>query len=107
MANHEIEDEQITASSSIDPHFPFHARLNNTDNFWRPNYEDQEPWIQVGFLNQIVKIFEIMTRGYSNMNNIEKFTVSYSNDGLRFAQYKENGIEKVQIYSKKKITNSR
>ncbi len=96
MESTEIRDNQISTSSNYDVDIrDIFARLNHPNQYWTPANSDYDnPWLTVDF-RSIVTVDGIATQGGGLTSRTKTFTVSYSNDGITFDVYKENGVEKV------------
>ena len=93
------------ASSSIHTmsfNSPF-VRMNEP-NCWAANYHDNDPWIEVDFLAP-TKVCSIDSLGRENKNQyVKTFTVSFSNDGLNYQFYEEDGHRKVMLPSEAEVS---
>lgn len=103
MENGEILDSQITASSQWDVnHGPANARLNfkatgRRTGAWSSRRNDLNQWLQVDFENQAT-ITQISTQGRGSCRCsqwVTSYAISYSNDGIFFQAYQQNGQIKV------------
>ncbi|XP_028410605.1 von Willebrand factor-like [Dendronephthya gigantea] len=98
MENGEILDSQITASSEYaSNHGADNARLNlrrpGHANAWVPRVASGS-WIQVDFERQAT-ISEVLTQGRGDHPQwVKAYTLSYSNNGLDFHPYRQNGLVK-------------
>ena len=112
MANNEIGDDQITASSQWPPlafqwrdgHYyfgPRNGRLNFTSTStrtgaWSSEKNDHNQWLQVDFLRPTI-IIGISTQGRHDVNqHVKNYTISYGDDGKNFYSYLAGGILKVR-----------
>lgn len=101
MENYNISDSSIQASS-MDGQLgkASNGRLNKSPidgeyGGWIAADADQNPWFQVEFGNW-TKVTGISTQGRSDKGEwVTKYRVSYSYDGLLFAEYKEGPEAKV------------
>nr|XP_033801541.1 coagulation factor VIII isoform X2 [Geotrypetes seraphini] len=103
MENKHIQNHQITASSYIDKMFtswePSLARINlqGRINAWRPKVSSNKQWLQVNFLKRM-KVTGIITQGakalFTSMY-IKEFTLSISQDGVKWMPLLQNGQQKV------------
>ncbi|XP_028412252.1 uncharacterized protein LOC114535069 [Dendronephthya gigantea] len=104
MANHEILDSQITASSvygnDITAHRASLARINLTQvigthyGAWA-QHADQNPWLQVDFLVKRI-ICAVLTQGrQDSFQFVKTYIMHESSDGLNFVEYKDRGAGKV------------
>ena len=102
MANRQIQDYQITASSEYGPNLVApNGRLNSTkiigvrNGCWIPSDSDTNPWFQVD-LKENATLSEIDTQGRQDYSEwVKNYTVSYSNDGMNFKFYHHDGQAKV------------
>ena len=99
-----IKDSQITASSE---HSQTVAAKNGRLNFqgqvgrkaaWAARSNDDQQWLQVDLQHQ-VHLTGISSQGRSDCCDqwVESYTVSYSNNGPYFIDFKQNGDIKVWI----------
>ena len=98
MANGDIPDENIKASSSHS-NFPAHMARLNAANTWTGFYED-EPWIQadVGYQTYLSRV---VTQGGGRNDWVTSFKVStfvMSIDDLEIFVADESGSALVSIY---------
>ena len=100
-----IKDSQITASSEYNQGYAAeNARLNFQDQFgrkaaWAAKRNDDQQWLQVDLQHQ-VHLTGISSQGRINCTCnqwVKSYTVSYSNDGTYFIDFKQNGDIKVWI----------
>ena len=94
MENRAIPDAQITASSEWNSqHGASNGRLNfqaggGRTGAWSAKSNDLNQWLQVD-LGHVTEVTGIKTQGRSDNNQwVTSYTVSYSNDGIHFAAYK-------------------
>ena len=102
MENHNISDDQITASSRL--HFKNSAtngRLNfkpydNTvGGAWSSQTNDLNQWLRVDFQRSTI-ITRISTQGrYDRDQFVKNYKISFGDDGKQFHVYKVNKIVKV------------
>ena len=102
MADNEILDSQITASSVFSSVVkPSFGRLNLTKNKnrkggWSAGQHDTNPWLQVDFL-VLTTVTKISTQGRQDLRWWTKtYKISYSFDGASFEFYKKDGQIKVR-----------
>lgn len=90
MANGDISDSQISASSVSKSSFPWKGRLNNgQDGYWGALWNDTDPWIQVDLLN-LTTVTGIITQGY-----VAHLQIQYGDSGDKLAYISENDKPKV------------
>ena len=101
MESSEIPDDRISASSEWDPnHGPSNARLNfqpagGKTGAWSAKTNDVNQWLQVDF-GDTKKVTAILTQGRAEHDQwVKTYTVSYSQDGIEFIDYTQNGQKKV------------
>ncbi len=90
MQSQIITDDQITSSSSLDdttlPHF---ARLLN-DKHWTPHPEDDAPWLQISFDEQMI-LSGLVVEGIKSLELgwiwLDEFYLMYSNDLIQWTPY--------------------
>ena len=92
MENGAILDEQITASSqSNSNHAPFHGRLHFQKS-WVAGTRDRHQWLQVDLDSQYTKVTRVATQGGNDaIYWVTKYKLTYSDDGVNFQYYKEQG----------------
>ena len=102
MENGEILDGQITASSEFNANYgPANGRINfkaggGRTGAWSSGLNDLSQWLQVDFELQAT-VTEIMIQGRSDSNQwVKSYAVTYSNGGVFYDAYQENGIIKVK-----------
>ena len=101
MQNGNIPDNQITASSE---HTSAHRAANGRLNFragggrtgsWSSQNSNRNQWLQVDFRRPTI-ITGISTQGRQDYNQfVKSYTISFSDDGKTFINYKPAGILKV------------
>lgn len=92
MEDDRVYNSQITASSTINKYYaPSKARLNlRGHGGWTAAKRDRKQWLQVD-LGIATRVKRIAIQGRYNANYwTTSFTVSYSNNGVRFYPYMEN-----------------
>ena len=101
MESRKIPDDHISASSEWDPnHGPSNARLNfqpagGKTGAWSAKTNDVNQWLQVDF-GDTKKVTAILTQGRAEHDQwVKTYTVSYSQDGIEFIDYTQNGQKKV------------
>lgn len=98
MENYKIRDTQISASSQWNTyHGPANGRLNflgvgeQISGSWSASVNDVSQWLQVDFLHNAT-VTEIGTQGrHDKYQYVASYRVSYSNDGVNFQFYQQNG----------------
>ena len=99
MESGTITDEQITFSSR--KHNNEHkiiVRLHQTGKTWIAKKEDSNPWLQLDLRAQNTEVTRVATQG-SQKKWVKKYKLQYSNYGVRFQNYTEQGqtISKVKL----------
>ena len=99
MESGAITDEQISFSS--EKHNNEHkeiVRLHQTGKTWIANREDSNPWLQLDLRAQNTEVTRVATQG-SQKKWVKKYKLQYSNYGVRFQNYTEQGqtISKVKL----------
>ena len=101
MENHNISDDQITASSEWhDINRAAHGRLNfipdRKGGAWSSRPNDLNQWLQVDFQRCTI-ITGISTQGrYEQSQYVKRYTISFGDDKKQFHVYKVNEIVKVR-----------
>ena len=76
---------------------PARARLNLQGSSkgygaWCSKTNDGKQWLQIDF-GELVQVTKVATQGQQDGNHwVTKFTLSYSMDGIHWAEYKENSV---------------
>ena len=99
MENKNIPDAQITASSEYNNSTrAFYGRLNleaegGNAGAWSARYDDYNQWLQVDLGNK-TQVTGIKTQGqeHDTCQWVKSYTISYSNDGIKFTAYKQNVV---------------
>ena len=93
-----IPDAQITASSIWDSdHEAFQGRLNfqgipTKSGSWSAGRNDLRQWLEVFLGGPPFTVTGIATQGRSDQDQwVTMYRLMFSDDGLRFQRYKENG----------------
>lgn len=94
-----MPDGAFSASSSYDAnHGPARSRLNlHSDNkgrkgAWSSKTNDGKQWLQIDF-GELVHVTKVATQGRQDADQwVTKYTLSYSVDGIHWAEYKENSV---------------
>ena len=94
MQNGMIEDDSITASSSLNPDSaPFYARLDRAGGAWCSAPTDKTPFIQIE-LEEEKSIRAIKTQGsLREMRWAQKFKIKYLNQWQWTTYVKDDGTE--------------
>ncbi|KAK3700595.1 hypothetical protein QZH41_001586 [Actinostola sp. cb2023] len=105
-----LGDWMMSSSSQWDSnHGPTNAKLDfmggrGKTGGWSARHNNAQQWIKVDF-DREMKITRISTRGRHDHNQwVKSFTLEYSQNGLSFLPYKENGIVKVFQANKDRTT---
>lgn len=93
MESRAISDEQITASLYTNAdHAPYRARLHNQERAGAWTTPNGQHWLQVDLRDDSIRITRVATQGrYSYDQWVTKYRLQYSDDGLNFRYYKEQG----------------
>ena len=101
MENHDISDDQITASSQwLDINRAAHGRLNfipdSIGGAWSSKLNYLNQWLQVDFQRCTI-ITGISTQGRSDhIQYVKRYTISFGDDEKQFFAYKVNENVKVR-----------
>ena len=108
MENGAISDGQISASSQLDSsHAVTQARLHfkataGKAGSWSARSNDVNQWLQIDLGNWHTNVARVATQGrnYSPLW-VTKYKLQYSNNGVNFQDYKEQGqtAAKVKVFS--------
>ena len=98
MENSAITDAQVTASSILDAyHAAFLGRLNRKESGlyiggWASASCDIHQWLQVDLGSYYIKVTRVATQGSNNENQwVTMYTLQYSDDGVDYPYYVEEG----------------
>ncbi|KAL9978603.1 hypothetical protein ACROYT_G016139 [Oculina patagonica] len=98
LENGQVPDGAFSASSSYNAKYgPARARLNiHSDSkgygAWASKTDDDKQWLQIDF-GELVQVTKVATQGRQNSDAwVTKYTLSYSVDGMHWAEYKENSL---------------
>ena len=100
MESGAITDEQITSSSQKHKDNAKIVRLHHTGTTWIADKKDINPWLQVDLRAQNTKVTRVATQGsHQKKKRVKKYKLQYSNYGVRFQNYTEQGqtISKVKV----------
>ncbi|CAH3137194.1 unnamed protein product [Pocillopora meandrina] len=91
MENDVITDEQISFSSQEENDAKI-VRLHHTGTTWVADRKDSNPWLQLDLRAQNTEVTRVATQGSHQHNKwVKKYKLQYSNYGVRFQNYKEQG----------------
>ena len=100
MESGAITDEQISFSSQKRDNAKI-VRLHRTGKTWEAaKKDDSHCWLQLDLRAQNTKVTRVATQGSNHSNKwVKKYKLQYSNFGVRFKDYKEQGqtISKVKL----------
>ena len=104
-----IKDAQIQASSEWDRN---HAAIQGRLNFqksgikqgaWSARKNDNNQWLQIDLQAPYTKVTAVASQGRNQVNQwVTKYKLQYSNDGVTFQYYREQGqtVDKVRCDDK-------
>ncbi|XP_006970096.1 lactadherin isoform X2 [Peromyscus maniculatus bairdii] len=106
LKNNSIPDSQITASSTYRtwnvPAFGWYPHFGRLDkqgkiNAWTAQSNNDKQWLQVdlGTEKEVTGIITQGARDFGNFQYVASYKVAYSNDGVQWTVYEEQGISKV------------
>ena len=109
MESGAISDAQISASSewSTD-NAAIYGRLYFRDNgniagAWSARTKDANQWLQIDLIGQDSIVTRVATQGRDSVDQwVSEYTLQYSNDSLKFQDYKEDGENATKV---KHLTN--
>jgi hypothetical protein len=104
MEDLKIKDDQITASSVLDPHKPYYARLNLISFFddvkrsaWCSDDDDKEPYLTID-LKAEKTISGVALQGASVFESfVTSYKLCYSHSGRKYDCVKENLTGEVRV----------
>ena len=87
-----ISDGQISASSQLDANHEASQGRLNLKGSWSAYANDAKQWLQIDLGSNRVTVTRVATQG-SNFQSqwVINYTLKYSDDGLNFQLYKEQG----------------
>lgn len=98
VENGHVPDGAFSASSSAHAKYsPARSRLNiHSDSkgygSWAAKTNDGKQWLQIDF-GELVQVTKVATQGRQDADQwVTKYTLSYSLDGMHWAEYKENSV---------------
>lgn len=94
MEDGRITNDQLSASSVYGKNYlpAWKGRLNYPSKGWAPKYLNAGQWIQIRFDREHT-IFAIATQGAKGISQwVKTYTVKYSNDGVKFADYNNSQV---------------
>ena len=93
-----IKNAQITASSEYDlNHAAIQGRLNFKKSLikrgaWSARNNDKNQWLQIDLRAPYTKVTAVASQGRNQVNQwVTKYKLQYSNDGVTFRYYREEG----------------
>ena len=106
MESGEIPDGQISASSEFDIYLvASRGRLHNQvegdfQGSWAVASLDLNQWLQIDLGSQSLKVTAVATQGRhaSTWQWVTKYRLQYSNDGVSFEYYKEQGQVAAKVH---------
>ena len=97
-----ISDAQISASSEYNANYAAkQGRLHflavpGIAGSWSAKTNNVNQWLQIDLGNQHTKVTRVATQGRNDYSQwVTKYKLQYSDDGLNFQYYQENGAIKV------------
>nr|XP_058963395.1 lactadherin-like [Pocillopora verrucosa] len=105
MENGKILDGQISASSEHSSSLAaIHGRLHyqgpqGNDGAWAASTNDFHQWLQIDLGSQFFKVKGVATQSRQNvMQYVTKYKLQYSNNGLNFKFYREEGSYENKLF---------
>ena len=107
-----IKDAQTQASSEWDRnHAAIQARLNFQksgikEGAWSARENDKNQWLQIDLQASYTKVTAVASQGRNQVNQwVTKYKLQYSNDGVTFRYYREEGqtVDKVRCDDKQLV----
>ncbi|KAF7466945.1 lactadherin isoform X1 [Marmota monax] len=109
LKDNTIPDKQITASSSFKTWglrafgwYPFYGRLDRQGKFnaWTAQTNDASEWLQVdlGSQKEVTGIITQGARDFGHIQYVAAYKVAYSNDGVNWTEYKEQGAADSKVF---------
>ncbi|XP_044171679.1 uncharacterized protein LOC114977630 isoform X7 [Acropora millepora] len=113
MESRTIKNAQITASSQWDQN---HAAIQGRLNFqtsgikqgaWSARFNDKNQWLQIDLQAVYTKVTAVASQGRHQSNQwVTKYTLQFSNDGIFFQNYREEGKTVDEEFTANKDANS-
>ena len=107
MENGAISDGQISASSQLDSsHAVTQARLHfkatvGQAGSWSARNNDVNQWLQIDLGSRHTDVTRVATQGRNDsLQWVTKYNLQYSNDGVNFHYYKEQGQNAAKVKDK-------
>ena len=104
MESGAIADEQISASSEFDPSYSAkYGRLHlkgkpGNAGCWSSSTLDTNQWLQIDLANDRTSVSRVATQGRNDYNQfVTKYQLQYSEDGLTFHYYSEQGQGQAKV----------
>ena len=99
MEDYHLQSESILSSSYNGQYQASRGRLFNSVT-WNPAHTDQNAFLQIGNGKYEYLITAVATQGHSTMRSaVVKFQLSFSNDGLHWFYYREDGEVRVKTFN--------
>ena len=101
LQNGRIRSSQVSASSSWDRnHGPNNGRLyfhqRGKSGAWCARHNNRLQWYQVNF-GRATRVVKVATQGRKDYRQwVTQYYLSFSQDGIHFAEYKQNSNRKVR-----------
>ena len=101
LQNGRIRSSQLSASSSWDRnHGPNNGRLyfhqRGKSGAWCARHNNRLQWYQVNF-GRATRVVKVATQGRKDYRQwVTQYYLSFSQDGIHFAEYKQNSNRKVR-----------
>ena len=104
MENGAIPDGHVSASSQWNAnHAARQGRLNfqavpGKAGSWSARRNDANQWLQIDLGNQFTRITRVATQGRNGYSQwVTKYKLQYSNDGVNFQHYREQGQTQTKV----------
>ncbi|KAL9953929.1 hypothetical protein ACROYT_G041405 [Oculina patagonica] len=102
METGSILESQITASSIHSAHFSAtkgRLRTATGGGCWATGVNDVNQWLQIDLLSQYTEVTSVATQGRINYDQwVTSYKLQYSNDGVNFQYYKEQGQNADKVF---------
>ncbi|CAH3186775.1 unnamed protein product, partial [Porites lobata] len=94
-----ITDGQISSSSQLDANHEASQGRLNLKGSWSAYANDAEQWLQIDLGSNPVTVTRVATQG-SNLKSqwVINYTLNYSDDGLNFQLYKQQGQSEHKVF---------
>ena len=92
MASGKIADGQVTASTEYSSHYAAKDGRLHTGTAWSADTNDPDQWLQIDLGVEYPTVTRVVTQGSGSFSEwVTEYKLQYSNDGVTFQYYIEQG----------------